>query len=132
MRVVLVGSSGARARLLARLPDGMDVVGEAASMDRAREVEAPADAWLVAPPTPPSTVAADEDEELAGAEPLTPRELEVIGLVANGLSNRSIAARLGISDQTVKFHVASIYGKLGASNRTDASRRALRLGLIAL
>jgi len=48
------------------------------------------------------------------------------------LPNKGIARRLDISDQTVKFHVASIYGKLGASNRTDAVRRALRRGLITI
>jgi DNA-binding NarL/FixJ family response regulator len=48
------------------------------------------------------------------------------------LSNKAIAARLGISDQTVKFHVASIAGKLGAQNRTDAVRRAVRRGLVTL
>ena len=65
-------------------------------------------------------------------EALTPREIEVLELVAEGLPNKAIAARLGISDQTVKFHLASITGKLGAANRTDAVRRAVRRGLIAL
>ena len=45
---------------------------------------------------------------------------------------KTIAVRLGISDQTVKFHVAAIYGKLGAQNRTDAVRRAIRGGLITI
>ena len=63
---------------------------------------------------------------------MTTREIEVLELVAEGLPNKTIAARLGISDQTVKFHVASIAGKLGAANRTDAVRRAVRRGLIAL
>jgi DNA-binding NarL/FixJ family response regulator len=48
------------------------------------------------------------------------------------LPNKGIAARLGISDQTVKFHVAAIMGKLDASNRTDAVRRAVRQGLVSL
>jgi DNA-binding NarL/FixJ family response regulator len=56
----------------------------------------------------------------------------VLELLAEGLSNKGIAGRLGISDQTVKFHVASLAGKLGAVNRTDAVRRAARRGLIAL
>jgi DNA-binding NarL/FixJ family response regulator len=71
-----------------------------------------------------------EDDEFE--EPLTPREIDVIELLAEGLSNKAIAVHLGISDQTVKFHIASIYGKLGAANRTDAVRRAVRRGLIAL
>jgi DNA-binding NarL/FixJ family response regulator len=65
-------------------------------------------------------------------EPLTPRELEVLELLAEGLPNKAIAERLGISDQTVKFHVSSITGKLATSNRTEAVRRALRKGLISL
>ena len=65
-------------------------------------------------------------------EPLTHREIQVLELLAEGLANKAIAGRLGISDQTVKFHVASILGKLGAANRTDAVRRAVRRGLISL
>lgn len=52
--------------------------------------------------------------------------------MADGLPNKTIAARLGVSDQTIKFHVASICGKLSAANRTDAVRRAIRRGLIPL
>ena len=52
--------------------------------------------------------------------------------LAEGLSNRAIAERLQISDQTVKFHVASVMAKLGAANRTDAVRRAVREGLVTL
>ena len=63
-------------------------------------------------------------------EPLTPREHEVLVLVADGLRNREIGSRLGISEHTVKFHLAAIFGKLGASSRTGVVRRALRLGLI--
>jgi NarL family two-component system response regulator YdfI len=132
MRVVLVGTPNDRARLLARLPEGIDVVGEAPSLERARDAPGAVDAWLIAAPSSAAATPDDDEGELTGAEPLTSRELEVVGLLALGLSNKSIAARLGISDQTVKFHVASIYGKLGASNRTDAARRALRRGLIAL
>ena len=65
-------------------------------------------------------------------ETLTGREIDVVELLAQGLPNKAIAARLGISDQTVKFHVSSICGKLGAANRTEAARRALHLGLIPL
>ena len=65
-------------------------------------------------------------------ETLTPREIQVLELLAEGLPNKAIAARLDISDQTVKFHVSSICAKLGASNRTAAVRRAVRRGLITL
>ncbi|MPY88314.1 MAG: DNA-binding response regulator [Luteitalea sp.] len=70
--------------------------------------------------------------ELAGDESLTRREGEVLELLVQGLSNRRIGAALGISEHTVKFHVASIYGKLRASSRADLVRRALRRGLVAL
>ncbi len=63
-------------------------------------------------------------------ELLTARELDVLVLVADGLSNRDIAGRLGISEHTVKFHLASIFGKLGVSTRTEAVQRGLRLGVI--
>jgi len=63
-------------------------------------------------------------------EPLTPREQEVLVLLADGLRNRELATRLGISEHTVKFHLAAIFGKLGASSRTEVVRKALRLGLI--
>jgi DNA-binding NarL/FixJ family response regulator len=63
---------------------------------------------------------------------LTPREVQVIALLAECLPNEAIAARLGVSDQTVKFHVASICGKLGASNRTEAVRLAVRGGVITI
>jgi DNA-binding NarL/FixJ family response regulator len=66
------------------------------------------------------------------AEPLTARERDVLDWLARGLSNRAIAARLGISEHTVKFHLASIFGKLGVRTRTAAVRRALRRGLIDL
>ncbi len=65
-------------------------------------------------------------------EDLTPRELEVLGLLAEGLPNKAIARRLGISDHTVKFHVNAVLGKLGARSRTEAVVRATRLGLILL
>ena len=66
------------------------------------------------------------------AEPLTPRESEVLRLLADGLGNKEIAMRLGISEHTIKFHIRSILGKLGASSRTEAVSRGLRSGLIEL
>jgi two-component system, NarL family, response regulator YdfI len=70
--------------------------------------------------------------EPAMAESLTPRESEVLALLADGLGNREIASRLGISEHTIKFHIRSILGKLGASSRTEAVSRGLRSGLIEL
>jgi DNA-binding NarL/FixJ family response regulator len=65
-------------------------------------------------------------------DPLTPRELEVLQLVAEGLTNRAIAFQLGISEFTVKFHINAILTKLDAQSRTEASIKAARLGLILL
>ncbi|HEX9057554.1 MAG TPA: response regulator transcription factor [Ktedonobacterales bacterium] len=65
-------------------------------------------------------------------EPLTPRELEVLQLVAQGLPNKTIAARLHVSEHTAKFHVASIMTKLGAASRTEAVTVAARRGLLML
>ena len=65
-------------------------------------------------------------------EDLTPRELDVLQLLAEGLSNKEIAERLGITDHTVKFHVNTILSKLDAHSRTEAVTRAARLGLIIL
>ncbi len=63
---------------------------------------------------------------------LSPREIEVLRLLAQGLANKEIAARLDISAHTVKFHVASIFAKLGAASRADAVARGIRRGLVPL
>jgi ATP/maltotriose-dependent transcriptional regulator MalT len=142
MRVVLIGGPRGRARLRASLADlDIEVAGEAASIREARSLaSAEIDAFVVVPGAPGSEVPEDAlgtrridpDRLEVPDEPLTPREHDVLELVAEGLSNKAIGARLGISDQTVKFHVASICGKLGVANRTEAVRRALRRGLITL
>jgi DNA-binding NarL/FixJ family response regulator len=67
-----------------------------------------------------------------GADSLTAREREVLSLLAEGLGNRAIGARLGISEHTAKFHVNSILGKLGAGSRAEAVVRAVRQGLVLL
>jgi DNA-binding NarL/FixJ family response regulator len=126
MHVVLIGSDEERARLRAIVSEHVVIVGEASTLAEARADDHGADAWLVAPPRRVSSEHADVPE------PLTPRERDVLELVAEGLPNKTIAARLGISDQTAKFHVASICGKLGASNRTEAVRIALGRGLVTL
>lgn len=65
-------------------------------------------------------------------EPLTERETEVLQLLAQGLANKQIAVALGISEHTVKFHVSSLYSKLGATNRTEAVRLGIQSGLVLL
>jgi two-component system, NarL family, response regulator YdfI len=124
MRVILVGPPAARERLRSRMNGFADVVGEHLTLASARADTVEADAIVL-----PHRRAADDP---ASVESLTPREIQVLELLAEGLPNKAIAARLGISDQTVKFHVASIAGKLGAVNRTDAVRLAVRRGLITL
>ena len=69
-------------------------------------------------------------EELS--EPPTAREREVLGLLGQGLSNKMIARELQISEHTVKFHISSLYAKLGVSNRAEAVSRGARHGLISL
>jgi DNA-binding NarL/FixJ family response regulator len=71
----------------------------------------------------------DGEDDTPGAG-LTARELQVLQLLAEGASNKAIARRLGITPHTAKFHVAAIAGKLGASGRTDAVAKAMRLGLV--
>ena len=129
MRLLLVGTPGDRERLRSELVStSFTIAGEFATVADAQASGIHADAILQAAHGP------DERDDVSGGlvEPLTPREIEVVELLAEGLPNKAIAARLGISDQTVKFHVASISGKLGAANRTDAVRRAVRRGLIVL
>ena len=84
------------------------------------------DPRLTAPTAPPSILASDSLPQL------TPREREALQLLAEGLPNKAIADRLGISEHTVKFHVNSLMGKLGAQSRTEPVTRATRLGLLLL
>jgi DNA-binding NarL/FixJ family response regulator len=63
---------------------------------------------------------------------ITPRELDVLQLMARGLQNKEIAAELSITERTVKFHIGSILSKMGASNRTEAVSTAVQRGLIKL
>jgi two-component system, NarL family, response regulator LiaR len=83
-------------------------------------------------PSPPSSNAAPNAHGLPPQESLTERELEVLNLLAQGMPNKEIAAHLVISERTAKFHVSSIMGKLGATNRTEAVSLAAQRGLITL
>jgi DNA-binding NarL/FixJ family response regulator len=138
MRLLLVGTPDGRARLRAELDESsFTIAGEFATLAEARASKIESDAIVLSTPVGraftarPATLDHSTIDD-AFQEPLTRREIDVLELLAEGLPNKSIAARLGISDQTVKFHVASICGKLGAANRTDAVRRAVRRGLISL
>jgi len=130
MRVLLTGRPRDRNRLRPELLEaGIEIVGESDAAPGAASAPQSADAIVTA-------IAGDAGRFFRAAEPdiesLTAREQEVLALLAEGLPNKAIAHALGISDQTVKFHVAAIIGKLGAANRTDAVRRAVRRGLVAL
>ena len=65
-------------------------------------------------------------------EPLTAREIEVLRAMAEGLANKEIAARFGVSENTIKFHVASVMGKLGAGSRTEAVMLGIRHGIVLI
>ena len=131
MRVILIGDDGERARVRQRVTadagSSVTVVGEYATVADARASGVEADAYLTAADAPRARA---QLVDHAVVDALTPREIEVLQLLADGLPNKAIAARMGISDQTVKFHVASITGKLAVANRTEAVRRAFQRGLI--
>ena len=102
-----------------------------AALDAAKQdltVIAPEFLLQLLPADPPQ--AADIGDGLQ--EPLTAREREVLTLLAEGAGNKEVAAKLGISENTAKFHVSSILGKLGATTRTEAVTRGYRLGLILI
>ena len=130
MRAILVGPASTRDRLRWELEArSIEVAGEFDSLADARRSGLDSDIIVTAPE--PSSER-DNDGERVFEEALTHRELEVLELLAEGMPNKIIAERLGISDQTVKFHIASIMGKLGASNRVETVRRAVRRGLLSL
>ncbi len=84
-------------------------------------------------PPPSSRFYRDQQPSQAALpEDLTPRERQVLALLAEGLPNKVIAGRLSISDHTVKFHINAIMGKLGAQSRTEAVVLATRLGLVTM
>jgi DNA-binding NarL/FixJ family response regulator len=142
LRVFLIGVDledldRLRARSHASL--GVEVAGSALLEDIERStarLPESIDAILTSPavwtrshrPIGPQQRAPQESDRLS--EELTTRERDVLALLADGYPNRTIAARLGISDHTVKFHLASLFGKLGVSTRTQAVRRALEWGII--
>jgi len=113
-------------RIVALLGDvaGIRLVTQAEHADLV--LLAPADVTVPANVAQPNALACDNDPYL------TPRERDVLGLLAEGASNKTIARRVGISVHTAKFHVASLLDKLDATGRTDAVTHAARLGVIDL
>src|SRR4029453_15284631 len=120
MRAILVGHASARERLRWDLEArSIEVIGEFDTMGEARRSGLDTDIVVSVPDSFPEP---GGDSEIVFEEALTHRERQVLELLAEGLPNKGIADRLGISDQTVKFHIASIMGKLGASNRVETVR----------
>ncbi len=145
MRVLLVGRPRDRDRVRAELLEaGIEIIAESATAPDAASsppgLDDDVDAIVTATPLDSHgdrAIGSGLRERTEAPAPpvfesLTAREHDVLALVAEGLPNKAIAHALGISDQTVKFHVAAIIGKLGAANRTDAVRRAIRRGLVAV
>jgi DNA-binding NarL/FixJ family response regulator len=144
---VIVLEAGGSSRLTPRSPhlalprsaSRAALAGAVLAMSAGLRVERPGLAgvppgpWTTAPAPAVVYDPAEDDEQGAWSpEAPTPRERDVLGLAALGLTNRAIAGRLGMSEHTVKFHLASVYAKLGARGRTQAVRRALQRGWIAI
>jgi len=119
-----VWAAGVRGLLLRDL-DADQLLAAAQAVARGLAVIEPSLALDLLPTAGPAA-------EALPVEELTPRESEVLQLLAEGLTNKAIAQSLNISDHTVKFHVNAILSKLGAQSRTEAVVRATRLGLILL
>ena len=122
-----------RARIAERLEDLGDIVVEgdgaaAREPNRASPADVTVEARAQAGPAPP----ADRPPPARGESSITPREAEVLRLLADGLANKEIGARLSISSHTAKFHVESLLRKLDAVNRAEAVREGIRRGLIGL
>lgn len=135
MRVLLAGPAKEREWIRRLLADaGVDIAAEATAVPASVAQPDLIDAVIEISPAASVRWSPGGEDRLLDSlpEPLTARERQVLALLAEGLPNKGIAAALDISDQTVKFHVAAIIGKLGASNRTDAVRRAVRRGLVTL
>jgi DNA-binding NarL/FixJ family response regulator len=142
LRVFLIGLARDdldRLRAQVRQDAALEIVGEALRVDVDEQrvpVPSSADAVIMSREATPGASIANaasssaRDPSRAAVEDLTPRERDVLALLSDGYGNRVIADRLGISEHTVKFHLASIFGKLGASTRTEAVRKGLDLGLI--
>ena len=107
-------------------------VGDPALADRLARLLAEVPGLRVAAEGEPADLVLAPAETGAGFAALTAREREVVGLLAEGLSNKEIAARLGIAPDTAKFHVGRVIDKLDATGRTDAVAHAARRGVIQL
>ncbi len=142
--IILLVENSAR-RISQALPPGVrailprnvtpaEIAGAIEGVSAGLYVFHPSDVDLVPMLRPREAPVAEVAPELAEplVEPLTPREIEVLQLLSEGLGNKEIASRLNISEHTAKFHVASIMGKLGAMSRTEAVTLGIRHGLVMI
>lgn len=130
-RIIAALQAGAAGYLLKGAPRA-DVFAAVRTVAGGGSLLAPVAASAVLRRVRKETLPAGMSDEVRAAPSLTPREQSVLQQLARGLGNKQIAAALGISERTVKFHVSSIFTKLGAGNRTDAVARAAQAGLITL
>ena len=136
--IVMVADDFSRSKIQRALQNGVRaIVGHKSSGDEIAAAVEAAVAGLTALAAehmdtllPPSFGSFDEAE--FPDEPLTTREIEVLALLAEGVGNKDIAERLKVSEHTVKFHVSSILGKLGAASRTEAVTEGIRRGIVLL
>lgn len=129
LRVFVAGGSAEQRRALAARLAGDARWVLVSEPSRADVVAMTPEEWTRLDRREGGSTAAPADTPIEG---LTRREHEVLTLVADGLHNREIAGRLGVSEHTVKFHLGAVFGKLGASTRTEAVQKGLRLGLIEI
>jgi len=113
-----------------RLDRASAVLGQDASPAQIRAATAALAAGLHVESNSATALHSDDGTDFTLQEALTDREIGVLNLIAEGLTNPEIARRLGISRNTVKFHVSSIIAKLGAASRTDAVTLGMKRGLI--
>jgi NarL family two-component system response regulator YdfI len=136
--VVLLSTPLNRAELRRAYQSGIRAVlpRDASTAEVSAAIESVASGLAVVTPEDLETLFPSSDmsleEELAVGEPLTPRESEVLAMLAEGAGNKQIATRLRISEHTVKFHVSSILAKLGAASRTEAVARGFKEGLVII
>jgi len=139
LALLLLGSDGRAAPLLRSLPlAGWGILPLSSSSAELQAALSAVARGLVVLPSPLAEQLLGQRDQVAvpvhgeQADPLTAREREVLQLVSQGLSNKLIARELQVSEHTVKFHVSSIFAKLGAASRTEAISRGARQGLITL
>jgi len=134
--VVLVADENERSRLIPENPDtAWGILPLTATVEQFEAaLLAIASGLSIGPPAMVTFLKDSEtpDQEDPLIDPLTDRETEVLQLLARGKANKQIALDLAISEHTVKFHISSIYTKLGAGNRTEAVRFGVRRGLVLL